>query len=35
MEKKGDVIVGVYYQSPSQDVSTEKLSYRQFGEISG
>jgi len=30
MENKGDVIVGVYYQLPSQDVSTDKLFYRQY-----
>ena len=35
MENKGDVIVGVYYPSPSQDVSTDELFYRQLGDISG
>ena len=35
MENKGNVIVGVYYGSPSQDVSTDELFYRQLGEISG
>ncbi|PKU28826.1 rna-directed dna polymerase from mobile element jockey-like [Limosa lapponica baueri] len=35
MENKGDVVVAVYYQSPSQDDSTDELFYRQFGEISG
>ncbi|GAB0208399.1 mitochondrial enolase superfamily member 1 [Grus japonensis] len=35
MENKGDVVVGVYYQSFSQDVSTDELFYRQLGEISG
>lgn len=35
MENKGDVIVVVYYLSPSQDVSTDELFYRQLGEISG
>ncbi|GAB0210316.1 mitochondrial enolase superfamily member 1 [Grus japonensis] len=35
MENKGDVLVGVYYQSSSQDVSTDELFYRQLGEISG
>jgi len=24
MESKGDVVVGVYYPSPSQDVSTDE-----------
>ncbi|XP_040977464.1 uncharacterized protein LOC121232961 [Aquila chrysaetos chrysaetos] len=35
MENKGEVVVGVYYRSPSQDVSTDGLFYRQLGEISG
>ncbi|KAK4810955.1 hypothetical protein QYF61_013363 [Mycteria americana] len=35
MENKGDVTVGVYYRSPSQDVSTDELFCRQLGEISG
>ncbi|KAK4810529.1 hypothetical protein QYF61_004492 [Mycteria americana] len=35
MENKADVIVGVYYRSPSQDDSTDELFYRQLGEISG
>ncbi|GAB0207632.1 hypothetical protein GRJ2_003228900 [Grus japonensis] len=35
MENKGDVLVGVYYRSPSQDDSTDELFYRQLGEISG
>ena len=34
-ENKGDVVVGVYYQSSSQDSSTDELFYRQLGEISG
>ncbi|KAK4806962.1 hypothetical protein QYF61_027329 [Mycteria americana] len=34
VENKGDV-VGVYYQSPSQDDSTYELFYKQLGEISG
>jgi len=34
-EDKGDVVVGVYYQSPSQDVSTDELFQRQLGKISG
>ncbi|PKU30465.1 rna-directed dna polymerase from mobile element hypothetical protein [Limosa lapponica baueri] len=35
MENKADVVVGVYYQSPSQDDSADELFYRQLGEISG
>ena len=35
MENKGDVVVGVNYRSPNQDVSTDELFYRQLGEISG
>ena len=35
MENKGFVGVGVYYRSPTQDVSTDELLYRQLGEISG
>ncbi|KAK4810895.1 hypothetical protein QYF61_013303 [Mycteria americana] len=35
MENKGDVTVGVYYRSPSQDVSADELFCRQLGEISG
>ncbi|KAK4818852.1 hypothetical protein QYF61_020071 [Mycteria americana] len=35
IENKGDIVVGVYYRSPSQAVSTDELSYRQLGEISG
>ncbi|KAK4818298.1 hypothetical protein QYF61_010760 [Mycteria americana] len=35
MEKKGDVVVGVYYRLPSQNISTAELFYRQLGEISG
>ena len=35
MENKADVIVGVYCRSLSQDDSTDKLFYRQLGEISG
>jgi len=34
MENK-DVVVGICYQSPSQDISTGELFYRQLGEISG
>ncbi|KAK4818300.1 LOW QUALITY PROTEIN: hypothetical protein QYF61_010762 [Mycteria americana] len=35
MEKKGDVVVGVHYRLPSQNISTAELFYRQLGEISG
>ncbi|KAK4806138.1 hypothetical protein QYF61_001061 [Mycteria americana] len=35
MENKGDVVVGAYNRSPSQDVSTSELFYRQSGEIPG
>jgi len=35
MENKGDVVAGVYYQSHSQDVSTDELFYTKLGEISG
>ncbi|GAB0209376.1 hypothetical protein GRJ2_003403300 [Grus japonensis] len=35
VENKADVVVGVYYPSPSQDDSTDELCYRQLGEISG
>jgi len=34
MENKGDVVVGVHYQSSSQDASTDELSDRQLGDIS-
>lgn len=30
MENKGDITVGVYYRSPSQDGSTNELCYRQL-----
>jgi len=35
LQNKEDVVVGVYYQLPSQDVSTDELFYGQLGEISG
>ncbi|GAB0178757.1 hypothetical protein GRJ2_000341000 [Grus japonensis] len=35
MENKGDVVACVYYRSPSKDVSSDELFYRQLGEISG
>ena len=35
MENKADVIVGVYYRSPSQDDSADELFSRQLREISG
>lgn len=35
MEYKADVILGVYYQLPSQAGSTDLLFYRQLGEVSG
>lgn len=35
IENKGDVVVCVYYQLPSQDVNIDELFYRQSGEISG
>ena len=34
-ENKGDVVMGVYYQLPSQDVSTDELFHRKLEEISG
>ncbi|PKU44841.1 hypothetical protein llap_4865 [Limosa lapponica baueri] len=35
MEMKADVIVGVCYQLPSQDVSTDEFFYKPLEEISG
>ncbi|KAK4815970.1 hypothetical protein QYF61_010838 [Mycteria americana] len=32
MRNKADVIAGVYNRSPSQDVSTDEVFYRQLGE---
>jgi len=34
MENKENVAVGVYYRSPSRDVGTDELFYKQLREIS-
>lgn len=35
MENKADAVVSIFYQLPSQDLGTDKLSCRQLGQISG